>query len=318
MMGYYDQTDLPYYYELASQYATSDTWFSPLLSDTIPNRMYLLTGTSFGHIRPQDVPPAGGWPQPTIFRTLSQNHISWRYYYQDSSVYLASFSDWATLPGNVYNISHYFTDLQNPSTLPQVIFIERGEPDRTRRTSDQQHPEGRGGCCQHHQRLPAEPGLPELGVHPHLRRRRRLVRSRAALRRACAGQHPTDAEDRRYRQHLRAVRVPRAGDRCRPWVKPHFVSHVNRDYTAMLKLIETRFNLPALTARDAAQDDMTEFFDFSRYRFRRRLPCPCSKRPELATIRWRRRPASNSARHQNSARTSVRAFLCLRPGTALI
>jgi phospholipase C len=34
------------------------------------------------------------------------------------------------------------------------------------------------------------------------------------------------------------------------------------DYTAILKLIETRFNLPSLTARDAAQPDMTEFFDF--------------------------------------------------------
>jgi phospholipase C len=34
------------------------------------------------------------------------------------------------------------------------------------------------------------------------------------------------------------------------------------DYTAMLKLIETRFNLPSLTARDGAQPDMTEFFDF--------------------------------------------------------
>ena len=99
MMGYYDQTDLPFYYELAAQYATSDTWFSPLLSDTIPNRMYLLTGTSFGHIRPPDVPPAGGWPQPTIFRTLSQNGISWRYYYQDSSVYPRELLGLELVPG---------------------------------------------------------------------------------------------------------------------------------------------------------------------------------------------------------------------------
>jgi hypothetical protein len=35
------------------------------------------------------------------------------------------------------------------------------------------------------------------------------------------------------------------------------------DYTAILKLIETRFKLQALTARDAAQPDMTEFFDFA-------------------------------------------------------
>ena len=32
--------------------------------------------------------------------------------------------------------------------------------------------------------------------------------------------------------------------------------------SAILKLIETRFNVPALTKRDAAQADMSEFFDF--------------------------------------------------------
>jgi phospholipase C len=35
------------------------------------------------------------------------------------------------------------------------------------------------------------------------------------------------------------------------------------DYTAILKFIETRYNLSALTSRDAAQPDMTEFFDFT-------------------------------------------------------
>jgi phospholipase C len=48
-----------------------------------------------------------------------------------------------------------------------------------------------------------------------------------------------------------------------PFSRANFVSHTPMDYTAMLKLIETRFNLPSLTARDAAQPDMTEFFDFA-------------------------------------------------------
>ena len=48
-----------------------------------------------------------------------------------------------------------------------------------------------------------------------------------------------------------------------PWTKPRFVSHVPRDHTAILKLIETRFSLPPLSSRDAASDDMTEFFNFS-------------------------------------------------------
>jgi phospholipase C len=38
---------------------------------------------------------------------------------------------------------------------------------------------------------------------------------------------------------------------------------VTRDFTSILKMIEVRFGLTPLTARDAAADDMAEFFDFS-------------------------------------------------------
>ena len=49
-MGYYDGTDLNYYYFMASSFATSDRWFSPVMSRTQPNRMYLVAGTSQGHV----------------------------------------------------------------------------------------------------------------------------------------------------------------------------------------------------------------------------------------------------------------------------
>ena len=47
-----------------------------------------------------------------------------------------------------------------------------------------------------------------------------------------------------------------------PWTRAHFVSHTVRDHTSILKFIETRFSLPPLTARDAAADNMSEFFNF--------------------------------------------------------
>ena len=47
-----------------------------------------------------------------------------------------------------------------------------------------------------------------------------------------------------------------------PYAKKNYVSHTVADYTAILKFIETRFNIPALTKRVAAQMDMTEFFNF--------------------------------------------------------
>jgi phospholipase C len=48
-----------------------------------------------------------------------------------------------------------------------------------------------------------------------------------------------------------------------PFAKKNYVSHTVMDSTAILKFIEERFNLSALTKRDAAQPDMSEFFDFN-------------------------------------------------------
>ena len=46
------------------------------------------------------------------------------------------------------------------------------------------------------------------------------------------------------------------------YARKHYVNH-NVAITAVLRLIETRFKLPALTKRDAAQIIMTQFFNFN-------------------------------------------------------
>jgi phospholipase C len=48
-----------------------------------------------------------------------------------------------------------------------------------------------------------------------------------------------------------------------PYAKKHYVNHTVADYTAILKLIEKRFGLKSLTKRDAAQMNMTGFFNFN-------------------------------------------------------
>ncbi len=48
-----------------------------------------------------------------------------------------------------------------------------------------------------------------------------------------------------------------------PFSKPHYVDHTNIDTTAILRFIEIRFGLQPLTARDAAQPDISFFFDFT-------------------------------------------------------
>jgi phospholipase C len=52
-----------------------------------------------------------------------------------------------------------------------------------------------------------------------------------------------------------------------PYARRHYVSHRVYDHTSVLRFIETRFDLPALTARDANANPMLRMFKFSRPAF---------------------------------------------------
>jgi len=47
-----------------------------------------------------------------------------------------------------------------------------------------------------------------------------------------------------------------------PFARPDHVSHVVRDHTSVLRFIETKFNLGALTRRDANAHDLFDCLDF--------------------------------------------------------
>ena len=49
-----------------------------------------------------------------------------------------------------------------------------------------------------------------------------------------------------------------------PYAKPGYVSHAVYDHTSVLKFVEKRYDLPALTPRDASADAMLDSFDFTR------------------------------------------------------
>jgi phospholipase C len=94
-MGYYDQGFLNYYYYMASQFAVSNRWFSPVASKSVPNRIATFTGgTTQGLV----LDPGGDdhLPQlaiPTIFNELDKANVSWKIYYTDTQGYCLSDDD---------------------------------------------------------------------------------------------------------------------------------------------------------------------------------------------------------------------------------
>ena len=49
-----------------------------------------------------------------------------------------------------------------------------------------------------------------------------------------------------------------------PFAKPDYVSSVVHDHTSVLKLIETKWNLPAMTARDANTSNLVDMLDLTK------------------------------------------------------
>jgi phospholipase C len=76
-MGYWTKDDLPFYHALAQTFPVADRWFASFLGPALPNRRFLVAGTSNGLI---DELPFGNSDYPaagTIFDSLAKHSISW-------------------------------------------------------------------------------------------------------------------------------------------------------------------------------------------------------------------------------------------------
>jgi phospholipase C len=273
-LGYYDQTDLPYYYELATQFTTDDEWHSPIPANTIPNRMYLFAATTYGHAFPPSSPSDPAWQRPTIFRALQTAGITWRYYYQDNSVFLANWADWndPQIQGNVRNIQEYYNILASPNAdqeLPEVIFIERASA-----TGYDEHPGNnvQTGAVKAEtaiNALMASTAWPDSAFILTWDEGGGLFDHVGPILATPPGDflEPIDltSKDQTGEFNVTGFRVPVVV--ISPWSKPQTVVHLQTDYTSILRLIETRYNVPPLTQRDANTPDMADptsgFFDFS-------------------------------------------------------
>lgn len=292
-MGYYDGSDLNYYYFMASNFAISDRWFAPVMARTPPNRMYLLAATSDGHAYPLNYSNSPQLSNTTIFQLLQEHGISWKIYVHPgpngktdpASLMAISYMNQFTFgnvivqkyPHNIVPISQYFTDLSK-GTLPQVALIEPASNvalDEHPSDTDTNYPpyiqygaqyvasiinalmkssywtssvfilsyDEFGGFYDH---VPPHSAVSPDGISPQDLKTGDLCYKTPNV--------PTcNFTNTGFRVPLIVIS---------PFTKKHYVSHTPADYTAILKLIETRFGLPSLTKRDAAQMNMTEFFDF--------------------------------------------------------
>ncbi len=276
-MGYYDQTDLPFYYGLYSTFATGDRYFSSVQTQTYPNRLYFLAGTSYGHIRNDiDIPVDGqsfGLAIPSVFNLLDQAGVTWRIYAEQPQFAYASIFFQYVFEHDANHVvpgSQFFTDLAN-GTLPEVAYVDPdfvGSP----QTENDEHPIsdvqiGQKFVADHLNALMTSSAWATsaffLSYDEHGGFYDHVPPPAAPVPDGVTPIYSTGDQHELFDEY--GVRVPVVV--ASPWSKPAFVSHVIHDHTSQLRFVEERFGLPSLTNRDAAADPMLEFFDFNTATF---------------------------------------------------
>jgi phospholipase C len=111
-MGYYDEGFLNYYYYMASQFAVSDRWFSPVATKSIGNRIATFTGgTTQGLVKdPGGDDHLSQLAISNIFEALEIAGVSWKIYYTVTQGLCLSDDDCPTGPNSEYPAT-YFSNL---------------------------------------------------------------------------------------------------------------------------------------------------------------------------------------------------------------
>jgi len=127
VMGYYPLGALPVLHELAQNFAICDHWFSSMPGPTWPNRFFVHSGTSKGHVKMPNGVFDKSWhcyDQPTVFQRLAERGISWKIYHHGlpQSLVLTRQLEYLT---HYHEMEAFFADAAGQAdTFPQYCFIE--------------------------------------------------------------------------------------------------------------------------------------------------------------------------------------------------
>ncbi len=261
-MRYWDGSDLPFYWSLASTFPLCDRWFASAPAQTYPNRRFLQAGTAQDLIATDTAKvltmphPAGG----TIWEKLNAHGISWRDYAWDLPDIALFPKVYAANTDKVRTFPQFLADCRS-GALPDVSIVSPGVTAYSEENpNDLQLGEAYSASVIN--AVMASPAWPRTvliftydehgGYYDHVAPPAAVPPDDIAP--AVAPSPGVRAAWNRY-----GLRVP--GFVISPFARRNHVSHVTHDHTSVLRCIETKFNLGALTRRDANASNLLDCLD---------------------------------------------------------
>ena len=289
-MGYYDRSDIPYYWDYADHYVLDDNFFSSEMGPSLPNHLYIASGAD-GPVNSSEPwvqngsvvenPPASPLPGgdflvnwtgvdlswATLAEELSLVEDSWTWYDGNANPLAATY--WNPLPlfnyfqvhpeelsAHVKSTQEFVNDIKN-NTLPSVSWIMPGAwqppnfPSAFQGQSVSEHP----------------PARPDAGMNYVSYLVNQVMNSSYWQSAAIV---ITEDDYGGFYDHVAPPQIDSSGLGFRvptliisPWAKHGYIDHTQYEFSSMLALAEHTFNLPSLHTRDAISNDMNNTFDFN-------------------------------------------------------
>lgn len=280
-MAYYDQRDIPNYWNYARHFTLCDRFFSSQMGYSLPNHTYTVAAQSGGLIvnvanlkeLKEVMDDDDGFSFASIAKLMQESKISWKYYVEsqptpavpmrlsETGVRLAfpkpqEFNLWNPLPGfkavrddpaemaRLVDLKEYFHDLES-GTLPEVSWII---PDY----QDSEHPVA----------SPADGMWYVTKLVNALMTSPYWKDSVVFLTWDDYGGFYDHVPPPEIDAYGLGPRVPMLV--ISPYARPNYVSHYTYEFCSVLKFVEERWKLRHLTARDHWANDMRECFDFDQ------------------------------------------------------
>ena len=272
VMGYHDYHEIPNYWNYARQYVLQDHMFESVASYSLPAHLYMLAAQSGGYTgKGQKMPSTYNFPE--ITELLTSGKIDWKYYVtsgktpdtEDAEVVGTmtmqeqdphKYTLWNPLPAfpKVKNDSAQFSRLVDTSqfykdardgTLPQVSWVIPS-------SNVSEHPpsgvkEGMAYVTGLVNAIMQGPDWDATaiflswddwgGFYDHVA--------------------PPKVDEYGY-----GIRVPAIV--ISPYAKQGYIDHNTYSFESWLKIVEERFGVKPLTARDTLAGDMLQAFDFNQ------------------------------------------------------
>lgn len=242
--------DLPFYHWLANTWALNDRHFASLRSGTFPNRDFLLLATNDGVRETGTTFPNA--KTPTLFDSLDAAGLTWAVYSDGEP--LSGALGWSSNHRGCSCLEDLFARLES-GKLPNVVFVD-ATPEKTDDHPPADVQRGEAWLRDLYVRVTASPQWPRTAMIWAYDEGGGFFDHVPPPDQACVARPGLDDAF-----HELGPRVPLVV--ISPYAKPHFVSHVVQEHTAITRFIETLFALPALTSRDANSPALLDAFDFS-------------------------------------------------------